>query len=183
MTSALAISGLGGIGKTQVAIEYAYQYGNEYQSVLWARAESREVLTSDFAAIGELLHLEKEKEDQDQVQAVKRWLESLTRWLLILDNADDPQLLNDFIPLRPKGHVLITALTQFMGPLAQSISFLHPDAIPEEIIINGATEPDSSATWLYWPVFKASTTMLNPSTGSLLPSGRQYWEQNTLTQQ
>src|SRR5881227_3482096 len=117
-----AISGLGGIGKTQVALEYAYRYGYEYQSVLWVTAESREVLTSDYAAIAELLHLERKKEDQNQaIQGVKRWLDSLTRWLLILDNADDPQILHDFIPLMPKGHVLITTRTQFMGTIAQVI--------------------------------------------------------------
>ena len=80
-----SINGLAGIGKTQVAIEYAYRYAHEYHSVLWASAESREVLISDFAAIAALLHLEKEKEDQDSVPAVKRWLDTLTRWLLILE--------------------------------------------------------------------------------------------------
>lgn len=41
-----AISGLGGIGKTQIAIEYAYRYSQEYQIVLWAQAESVESLNS-----------------------------------------------------------------------------------------------------------------------------------------
>jgi tetratricopeptide (TPR) repeat protein len=120
-TKIYSINGLAGIGKTQVALEYAYRYAHEYQSVLWARAESREVLISDFAAIAVLLHLEKEKEDQDSVPAVKRWLDALTRWLLILDNAADPQILHDFLPLMPRGHVLLTTLTQFTGTIAQGI--------------------------------------------------------------
>jgi MinD superfamily P-loop ATPase len=41
-----AISGLGGIGKTQLAIEYAYRYGSEYQAVLWARADTSEALNA-----------------------------------------------------------------------------------------------------------------------------------------
>src|SRR5207247_10384993 len=46
-----AITGLGGIGKTQLALEYAYRYHQDYQVVLWARAESAEALVSSFVAI------------------------------------------------------------------------------------------------------------------------------------
>ncbi len=48
---AQAISGLGGIGKTQTAVEYAYQYRNEYNAVLWVKADSREALISDYAVL------------------------------------------------------------------------------------------------------------------------------------
>lgn len=48
---AQAISGLGGIGKTQTAVEYAYKYRNEYNAVLWVKADSREALISDYAAL------------------------------------------------------------------------------------------------------------------------------------
>jgi len=48
---AQAISGLGGIGKTQTAVEYAYKYRNEYDAVLWVKADSREALISDYAAL------------------------------------------------------------------------------------------------------------------------------------
>src|SRR5207302_6595314 len=50
-----AMSGLGGIGKTQTAVEYAYRYSEDYQSVLWVRAESQEALTSSFVEIAALL--------------------------------------------------------------------------------------------------------------------------------
>ncbi len=43
--------GLGGIGKTQTAVEYAYQYRNEYDDVLWVKSDSREALISDYAAL------------------------------------------------------------------------------------------------------------------------------------
>ena len=48
LTQPQAISGLGGIGKTQCAVEYAYRYSNDYQAVLWVRAETREQLIADF---------------------------------------------------------------------------------------------------------------------------------------
>src|SRR5260370_21118140 len=52
-----ALSGLGGIGKTQLAAEYAYKYQNEYQAVLWAGADSPEVLLADMAGISRPFNL------------------------------------------------------------------------------------------------------------------------------
>ena len=123
LSQAHAISGLGGIGKTQAAIEYAYQYGHEYQSVLWARADSREVLISDLAEIAVLLRLaESDAKDQKRaIEAMRRWLGALTRWLLILDNVEDLRIIGDFIPLQGQGHTLLTTRIQFTGTIAQGI--------------------------------------------------------------
>ena len=91
---------MGGIGKTQLALEYAYRYHQDYQAVLWARAESAEALVSSYVTIATLLRLpEREAKEQDiTVQAVKTWLQTHHSWLLILDNADELALLPDFLP-------------------------------------------------------------------------------------
>ena len=102
LTQAQAISGLGGIGKTQTAIEYAYRYREMYQAVLWVRAATKETLISDFVLLAGVLHLP-EKDEQDQnivVTAVMRWMATHEQWLLILDNADDLHL--DFVQLGGK---------------------------------------------------------------------------------
>ncbi len=112
-----AISGLGGIGKTQTAVEFAYRYHDEYKDVLWAKADSREALMSGFVAIAGLRDLP-EKDAQDQnlaVAAVKRWLETTADWLLILDNADDLAMVREFLPSAGKGHVLLTTRAQATG--------------------------------------------------------------------
>jgi tetratricopeptide (TPR) repeat protein len=118
-----AITGLGGIGKTQIAVEYAYRFHQEYQAVLWARADSQEALTSSYVAIAGLLTLA-ERDAQDQaitVQAVKRWLQTHSKWLLILDNADELALVPEFLPPALGGHLLLTTRAQAMGRLANRI--------------------------------------------------------------
>ena len=123
LTQPQAISGLGGIGKTQIAIEYTYRYHTDYMAVFWVKADLREVLISDFVSIADLLNLP-EKNEQDQsrvVNAVKRWLQSNTGWLLIFDNADDLAMVKDFIPSAGTGHMLLTTRAQAMSRLAQRI--------------------------------------------------------------
>ncbi len=118
-----AISGLGGIGKTQTAIEYAYRSRSKYQAVLWARADTRENLVQKYVDIALLLGLpEQRQQDQTRiVEAVKRWLREHRGWLLILDNADDLGMVRDFLPGTDTGHVLLTTRAWTMGQLAQRI--------------------------------------------------------------
>ena len=126
-TQPLAISGLGGIGKTQTAIEYAYRYREQYRQVLWARADTRENLIQEYVAIAHLLQVpEQHLQDQPQiVEAVKRWLREQRQWLLILDNADDLGMVRDFLPETYTGHILLTTRAQAMGRLARRIELDH----------------------------------------------------------
>ncbi len=110
LTQTLAIHGLGGIGKTQTAVEYAYRYRQEYQAVLWVRAAAQDTLMSDYVTIAGLLHLP-EKDEQDQtrmVEAVKQWLARQKDWFLILDNADDLEIIPDYLPAGENGHILLS---------------------------------------------------------------------------
>jgi tetratricopeptide (TPR) repeat protein len=118
-----AISGLGGIGKTQTAIEYAYRFREHYQTVLWTRADTRENLIQEYVAIARLLQLpEQQQQDQPRiVEAVKRWLREQRQWLLILDNADDLGMIRDFLPETHAGHILLTTRAMAMGRVARRI--------------------------------------------------------------
>jgi tetratricopeptide (TPR) repeat protein len=115
-----AISGLGGIGKTQLAIEYAYRYAHDYEAVLWARAEKREELIASYSTLAALLKLpEQQAGDQEiTIEAVKRWLQTHQKWLLILDNADHLELLPPFLLPVPGGHILLTTRAYDMQRLA-----------------------------------------------------------------
>lgn len=123
LSQTLAVSGLGGIGKTQTALEYAYRYRNEYRAVLWVRADTREMLVGDFVSIAGLLNLP-EKNEQDHnltIRALHRWLQENNGWLLILDNADDLETVSQFMPVGGTGHILLTTREQVTGTLAQRI--------------------------------------------------------------
>ncbi|HEX3875906.1 MAG TPA: FxSxx-COOH system tetratricopeptide repeat protein [Bryobacteraceae bacterium] len=118
-----ALSGLGGMGKTQTAIEYAYQYRSEYSAVFWAKAESRETLVGSFVSIAAALQLDSaQAPDQAQTVAdVKNWLEANSGWLLILDNADELAVIQSLLPNQGSGHMLFTTQARAGGSLAEFV--------------------------------------------------------------
>ncbi len=118
-----ALSGLGGIGKTQIAVEYAYRYRNEYDAILWIRAATHDTLISDFVTLAELLNIpEKSEQNQNKVVvAVKRWLATHSKYLVILDNVDNILMLDDFLPVETKGDILITTRSRVAGTTADVI--------------------------------------------------------------
>ena len=112
------MAGLGGVGKTQTAVEYAYRHRAQYRAVLWVRADPGWVrpdlgtnLVSDYRELARVLGLpEKDAHDSNEVvAAVRRWLGREPGYLLVLDNADDPALVKPYLPPTPTGHVLLTS--------------------------------------------------------------------------
>ncbi len=111
---AQAFHGLGGVGKTQLAVEYAYRYASDYDTVWWLQAETESTLIQDYVVLAQALNLPEQHAAQPwaAVTAVHLWLEQHQRWLLIFDNADIPQIP----PVLP-AHVMITRATSIgVGP-------------------------------------------------------------------
>ncbi len=124
--SVRAIQGLGGLGKTQTAIEFAYRYRGEFTSAFWMTADSRDALVSGFAALGD-------REEQDLAKAARgalRWFEENSGWLLILDNVDDWRVVKEWLPPARRGLVLITTRLQSTGIIAEGLDL--PKMTPVE---------------------------------------------------
>jgi tetratricopeptide (TPR) repeat protein len=117
------IAGLGGAGKTQLALEYAYRHTADYDIVWWVRAEEPVTLIAGYAKLATELGLpEKDLADQQaSAAAVLSWLGHHSGWLLILDNAPHPADCRDRLPPVATGHVLITSRDPNWGSVAKPL--------------------------------------------------------------
>jgi tetratricopeptide (TPR) repeat protein len=121
-----ALQGLPGVGKTAVATEYAYHFRPEYDLVCWIRADQTPLVRSALAGLAGHLGLPAPSASgidlttQGVLDALRRG-EPYSRWLLIFDNADQPEELLPFIPGGP-GDVLITSRNHRWGPIVETIA-------------------------------------------------------------
>lgn len=142
-----SISGLGGIGKTQLALEYAYHYRDNYAAVLWVRAGSQTQMLGDLSSIAELLQIPRtkklESKHQHLINEIAYWLRTHSGWLLVFDNADENPDdaenaeavekgigLDRLLSLLEGGHILLTTRVQTVANLAQN--FRLEEMQPEE---------------------------------------------------
>ncbi|MDD3623028.1 MAG: FxSxx-COOH system tetratricopeptide repeat protein, partial [Methanofollis sp.] len=106
-----AINGLGGVGKTQLAVEYAYQYWNDYDIIWLLRSDDPATIADDYSRLASCLHLQVEDPENipATVDAVRIFLARHASWLLIFDNAPSQDAIQQFLPETTTGHVLITS--------------------------------------------------------------------------
>ncbi|PQE17740.1 hypothetical protein CJF31_00005461 [Rutstroemia sp. NJR-2017a BVV2] len=125
------LHGLGGIGKTQLAITYARRYKEKYTAIFWLNANDEDLLKLSFRDIAQqvlryhpsttvLSSIDLDKDLDQVVSIVKDWLDSLrnARWLMIYDNFDNPKIpgnpdnsavdIHQFLPRSDHGSVIIT---------------------------------------------------------------------------
>ena len=120
----VAIVGLGGVGKTQLAIEYIWRYRDKYNFVLWAKADTPATLTSElFKLIRKLSNkfIDRDEENPNILtHSVKQWLQENSNWLMVLDNVhlDETDLSQSHTmvsilkELPYNGHILMTTRSQ-----------------------------------------------------------------------
>jgi len=145
-----ALCGIGGSGKTELAVEYVHSRRSEFDAVFWVSADNTDVLRQDFARIATDLDLLDTKDAQDLPYAchkVHEWLSvpvtsqepaSATSknctWLLVFDNADKTEVLNGFWPDATSGSVLVTSrdpLAKYQTHLADQGSDISPFSLSD----------------------------------------------------
>jgi hypothetical protein len=103
-----ALRGLGGVGKTQLAIEYAWRNSHNYSVAWWIDAENVSLVPERLAALADPLDLPASGQVARDAGAVLDWLTHADRWLMIFDNAPTLQEIRRWLPTGT-GHVLITS--------------------------------------------------------------------------
>jgi hypothetical protein len=144
------IFGLGGAGKTEIAVHYALQHTDDFSAIFFVSAKDTQTLRSDYADIARLLGLAEAlpqgandvatdvaKHDA-AIAAVKEWFTDQEDgdWLLIIDNADDLEgvAVQEFIPPTRKGHIILTSQDRRAASLGPSIEIDEMDQEDAEML-------------------------------------------------
>ncbi|SPF05278.1 FxSxx-COOH system tetratricopeptide repeat protein [Streptomyces sp. MA5143a] len=130
-----ALFGLGGVGKTQLALEYVHRFMADYDLVWWISAEHVDNVVDSLALLGSRIGApggdDMALASQEAVQMLARGVPT-TRWLLVFDNADDPGVLSPFFPMGGGGHILVTSRNQSWADRGASLTvdvFLRQESI------------------------------------------------------
>jgi hypothetical protein len=119
-----ALHGMGGIGKSQAAVEYVYRHANDYDLVWWIPSENLSEIQSSLVKLAQRLELPVEYSVDTAVPAVLEALHEEAfphRWLLVYDNADEPEDVRVFWPRGGNGHIIVTSRNPQWAEVARSV--------------------------------------------------------------
>jgi tetratricopeptide (TPR) repeat protein len=140
---AVILHGLGGVGKSRIALEYAHQQRRTYSLIWWIQAETPLAATTTLAALAPRLGLDVEADQERTCRAVIEELARRDDWLLIFDGVDGPESLLPFLPGGDSGRVLITSRHPGLGSHAHRIEVRelpHDEAV--EFLLAGTAGND-----------------------------------------
>jgi hypothetical protein len=127
----VVLHGLGGIGKTQLAVAYAKRHKTDYSAIFWLNSKDEDSLKQSFVKMAKRILKEYPSQSwlsaiyqgsnlNEIADAVKRWLDhpKSTRWLIVCDNYDNPKLRGNtdltavdlcrFLPETDHGSIIVT---------------------------------------------------------------------------
>lgn len=119
----VTLHGLGGVGKTQLALEFTYRFKTDYEVVWWVDCEQLELIDASLARLAERMGLQRTSNVPEDARAAREALrcgEPYGRWLLVFDNAAEPDELMPYLPSPGgRGHLLITSRDQAWARVAR----------------------------------------------------------------
>ncbi|KAH8646409.1 P-loop containing nucleoside triphosphate hydrolase protein, partial [Tricladium varicosporioides] len=175
----VALLGLGGIGKTQVALQFAYsvKMNKQEYSIFWVAALSEASFEKAYGELARVLGIKKSKEDEDVKELVHRYLgsEKAGKWLLIVDNADDIEVVmgsNErrdiyrYLPESESGRVVFTTRSREVAVAVarshiidlqgmnqeEAVAFLETSLIRKELLQDDATTIELLRELTYLPL-------------------------------
>ncbi|MFH8724398.1 FxSxx-COOH system tetratricopeptide repeat protein [Streptomyces termitum] len=119
------LHGMGGVGKSQIAIEYVYRYASDYDVVWWIPSEQPAMILTALTELAQRMGLNVGSEANRAVPAVREALrrgEPYDRWLLVFDNAENVEAVRPYFPTGGTGKILITSRNQEWDRVARTLS-------------------------------------------------------------
>lgn len=118
----VVMHGLGGVGKTQLALKYAHRNREFYDVVWWIRAEEVSTVRADLAQLAVSLGLVNDGLSfETKITLLNQWFFENDSWLLIFDNAVSPKDIGQYLPASTKGKVLLTSVNGFWSSIAKPV--------------------------------------------------------------
>jgi tetratricopeptide (TPR) repeat protein len=148
-----ALHGMGGIGKTQIAVEYIYRHLEDYEIVWWIQAAQLAQVRAGLTELAQVLRLPGSSESPTAVPAVREALrlgKPYRRWLLVFDAAESPVTVRQFFPAGGTGNILITSRNPDWASVARplEVAVFHRDESVELLRRRGPELEDDDADQL-----------------------------------
>src|SRR5271155_689768 len=146
----VALHGLGGVGKTQLTLEYVYKSQEDYERIYWINAASKESLTAGFQEIAKRTKCVSESlrlTPKDTAKYVLEWLNTHTSCLLVLDNRENAADIDGSLPTESAGrHTLITTRNPYSDQTPAEglkIEVLDAEEAVELLVLRSRTRPSN----------------------------------------